>query len=115
MTLLYFHMKSIFRKAFYCILLLAVVLMFTGLSVNVSAATLENAEKSCCDECSKEIGKTSDHCSTPDCAMFLCLSVNVVSPFTFSELSGSINIPQFAEQPNLESPAKPIFHPPVIA
>ena len=96
------------------ILLLAVFLMFTGLLTTAAASIIDQPEKSCCDECNKNESQSTDHCSTPDCPMFLCLSANVISPFTLSELSGNIHIPQFAEQLNLESPAKPIFHPPVI-
>jgi hypothetical protein len=97
------------------IVLIVVLLMFTGLSSYANVVPSENPVKSCCDECNKEAGKTSDHCSTPSCPMFLCLSVNAVSTFTLSELSGSIRISQFSEELSRESLPKPVFHPPVIA
>ncbi len=102
-------------KVFTLVLLVAVSLMFTGLLTTAPAVDVEKAAKPCCDECNKNESQSTDHCSAPDCPMFLCLSVDVVSSFTPSELSGSIHIPHFAERLNLESPAKPIFHPPVIA
>jgi len=107
-------MVSIASKVFKFIVLLAVSLMFTGLLSIASAVTIENPEKSCCDECNKNESQSTDHCSTPTCPMFLCLSVNVVSPFTLSELPGNIHIPQFSEELRHESVPKPIFHPPVI-
>ena len=107
--------KVSFRKAFYCILLLAVVLMFTGLSVNVSAATFENAEKSCCDECNTGTNPNSVDCSTPDCPHFLCLSIKTVSPFILSVSAKNVYIPKFAEELSLKSIPRPIFHPPTIS
>ena len=103
-------------KVFVFVILLSAILIFTGLLTTASAFIVENSEKSCCDECNgKDEGSSKpDHCSTPTCPMFLCLLVNIVSSFTLSELSGSIHISQFTEQLNIESPAKPIFHPPVI-
>ncbi|TAN46048.1 MAG: hypothetical protein EPN22_00255 [Nitrospirae bacterium] len=107
-------MNNAFSKVSTLIVLIAVALAFAGLPGFVSAGTGEKVEKSCCDECNNNEGRSADHCSTPDCPMFLCLSVNVVSVFTLSELSGSIHIPYLFEEVVHEFLLKPIFHPPVI-
>jgi len=96
------------------IILIAVILVFVGPTASVFASSQENTEKSCCDECNKSNGQGTDHCSTPDCPMFLCLSVNTVSPFMPLNLSGSVHLPQFAEKLDLKSSANSIFHPPII-
>lgn len=108
------QMLTTASKIFTLVLLVVVGLMFTGLLSTASAVDFEKAAKSCCDECNKNERQRTGQCSTPDCPMFFCLSVNVVSPFTLSELSGSINIPQFSEEFIRESQPKLIFHPPVI-
>ncbi|MCL4476210.1 MAG: hypothetical protein M1508_08290 [Nitrospirae bacterium] len=96
-------------------LLIAAVFMFTGLSATISAASFEKVEKSCCDECSKDEGQGPDHCSTPDCPMFLCLSINTVPPFMPLNFLGSVYIPQFVEELHLKSFVKSVFHPPTIS
>jgi len=111
-----FNMKGqYFFRAVSFLVLIAVVLMFAGLSTSVSAAIIEKSEKSCCDGCSKNGGQNTDHCSTPDCPVFLCLSVNTVSPFAPVALLGSVYIHQLVEELHLKSPVKSIFHPPTIS
>ncbi len=97
------------------IVLIAVVMMFTGLSAPVSAAPLEKPQKSCCDECNKGEGQSPDHCSTPDCPMFFCLSMNMVSPSTPSIQTESVFVTQPAREFHLSISTKPIFHPPIVA
>jgi hypothetical protein len=107
-------MKSISLRVVSCLLLIAVIFMFTGLSTHIYAAPVEKAEKSCCDECSKTEGQDPDHCSTPDCPMFLCLSINTVSPFMPLNFWGSLYIPQFVEELRHKSFVRSIFHPPIF-
>lgn len=94
------------------IILIVVAVMFTGLSGSVSAAFLKKAEKSCCDECNRNNDKSPIHCSTPDCPLFLCFSIDKVPSFALLISVGSVYLPQFSEQLHLESPVKQIFHPP---
>jgi len=108
-------MQKKFDRIVFLIVLITAVLMFTGLS-STSAAMSEKSENSCCNECNKkDEGNKSDHCSTPACPVFLCLSMNIVTPFTPLNLSGSIYMPQFAEELLIKPPAKTIFHPPTIS
>ncbi len=98
------------------IVLITVCLVFTGLSSYATVTTPEKTAKSCCDECNKrgEASK-SDHCSTPSCPMFLCLSMNIVTPFTPSIQTESVFVPQISSETYLITPAKAIFHPPVFS
>ena len=105
----------LFFKFVSIIVLIAMTFLFTGLSATASAAFFEKSEKSCCEEYAKNEGQNTDHCSTPDCPMFLCLSVNTVSPFMPFTLLGSIYIHQLVEELHLKSFVKSIFHPPTIS
>lgn len=107
------NMNRTLSKVSALIVLIAVALAFTGLSTTVSAALGEKAAKSCCDECSKTEGRGPDHCS--ECPMFLCLSINTVSPFMPLNFLGGVYIPQFVEELHLKSFVKSIFHPPTIS
>lgn len=102
-------------RVFKLALLVVVSFMFTGLLTTALAVDVEKAAKTCCDECNKNERQSTDHCSTPSCPIFLCLSMSIVSPFTLSELSGSIHIPHFSEELRHEAAPKPVFHPPVSA
>ena len=97
------------------IVLFVVILVFVGPTTSVFASSQENTEKSCCDECSKTEGQNTDHCSTPDCPMLLCLSANTVSQFMPVTLLGSIYIHQLVEKLHFKSPVNSIFHPPTIS
>ena len=105
----------LFFKFVSIIVLIAMTFLFTGLSATASAAFFEKSEKSCCDECTKTEGQNPDHCSTPDCPMFLCLSMNTVSPFTPSISLEGVYIFQSVEELHLKSSVKSIFHPPTIS
>ncbi|MCL4490369.1 MAG: hypothetical protein M1510_00470 [Nitrospirae bacterium] len=105
-------MQITLSKVLALVVLIAVVFMLTGLSTSASTAIIEKTEKSCCDGCSKTENQTSDHCSTPDCPVFLCLSMNIVTPFTPSVQTEGVYIPHFIEGVHLKSLVKPIFHPP---
>lgn len=97
------------------IVLIVVALMFTGLTSYAATAPIVKSEKSCCDECNKkDEGNKSDHCSTPTCPMFLCLSMNIVTPFTPSIQTESVFLTNHAKEFHLSISTKPIFHPPVI-
>lgn len=98
------------------IVLIAVFLMFTGLSSYAAIAPLEKPEKSCCDECNKkDEGSKPDHCSTASCPMFLCLSMNIVTPLTPSIHTGSVLVTYHVREFHLSISPKSIFHPPVVA
>jgi hypothetical protein len=107
-------MVSIASKVFIFVVLLAVSLMFTGFLTTASAIVHENSEMSCCGECSSDECQSPDHCSTQDCPMFLCLSINMVSPITVSIPTESVFIAHSVKELHLNLPAKPIFHPPVV-
>lgn len=97
------------------IVLLSLVVVFTGLSSYAAVASPEKTAKSCCDECNKkDKASKSDRCSTPDCPMFLCLSMNVVTPFTPSIQTESIFLTYHVKEFHLSISTKPIFHPPVV-
>lgn len=98
------------------IVLIAVCLMFTGLSSYATVTPPEKPAKSCCEECNKrnESGK-SDHCSTPTCPMFLCLSMNIVTPFMPSIQTTSVFVTQIGTEFYVLTPAKSVFHPPVVS
>jgi hypothetical protein len=89
--------------------------MFTGLSTSISAIHLEKTDEPCCDECNKGDEQNTGHCSTPDCPMFLCLSINTVPPFMPLTLLESIYIHQLVEELYLKSFVKSVFHPPTIS
>ena len=93
-------------------LLLAVMLMFTGLSTSVSAAIHESTEKSCCDECNEGEAETPDHCSTPNCPFFVCLSMSIDSPLILAVSFDGVYIPQANQKLVLKPFARSIFHPP---
>lgn len=105
-------MQSILFRPAALIILIAAVLMFTGLPEYVFAAP---AEKPCCDDCNKGANPNSVDCSTPDCPHFLCLSIKTVSPFILSVSAEGVYIPRFAEELSLKSIPRPIFHPPTIS
>jgi len=104
-------------RSFACIvLLITVILTLTGLSESFAAAFLEKSEKPCCDECNgkEEQSPGANHCSTPDCPVFVCLAINVDSPFVLSNsLEGIYNLLLILE-PNLKPLPRSIFHPPRI-
>ena len=106
-------MKRFLFRVVSIIILFAVVSIFTGLS-DVSAALLMNVEKPCCDECNKNGSQSADHYSAPDCPMFLCLSMDTVSPFKPSIPREGVFIPHSVKEFHLTSPVKSIFHPPAI-
>ncbi len=110
-------MSRIFSKASAIIVLIAVALVFTGLPTSVSAALGGKIVKSCCDRCNKSESqnKSTDHCSTPECPMFLCLSMNTVTPFSLPIQRGSVFVPKTGKEFCLTTSAKLIFHPPVTA
>ncbi len=110
--------KSIMKvnpfKMISLILLVSAALMLTGFSESFSSAFLEKAEKSCCDECNNGEEKTpgANHCSTPDCPLFVCLAINIDSPFVLSTSFEGIYVPLFSPEPILKPLPKSIFHPP---
>ncbi len=109
-------MSRTLSKVFAIIVLIAVALALTGLPSSVSAAFGEKVTKSCCDECNKkDEASKSDHCSTPTCPMFLCLSMNIVTPFTPSIQPESVFLTYHAKEFHLSISTKPIFHPPAVA
>lgn len=115
MKVIVLNMKSGRLKNLITVMVLvSVVFLMTGAQSYVSAASLKNTETPCCDECGKSDARTSDHCSTPDCPMFLCLSINTVSPYTLSTSKDSVYIPQFTKESAIKFLAKSIFHPPTI-
>ena len=110
-------MSRIFSKASALVVLIAVALVFTGLPTSVSAALGGKIVKSCCDRCNKKENqhKGTDNCSTPDCPMFLCLSMLTVTPFALPIRAESVLVPKTGKEFRLTTPAKSIFHPPVAA
>ena len=110
-----FNMNRSLPRALALIVLIAVCLVFTGLSSYATVTPPEKTAKSCCDECNKEAGKTSDSCSTPDCPMFLCLSMNIITSFTPAVQTESVFVAQHAKELHLSISTKPIFHPPAVA
>ena len=94
------------------ILLITAALTFTGLSESFSAAFLEEAEESCCDECNKGETEPPDHCSTPNCPLFVCLSMNIDSPLVLAVSFDGVYIPQPKKELVLEPLVRSIFHPP---
>jgi len=90
--------------------------MLTGLSDSFSAAFLQKAEKTCCDQCNQNEEQTprTNHCSTPDCPLFVCLAINIDSPFALFASFEGILIPLFIPEPILKPLPKSIFHPPRI-
>jgi len=96
------------------IVLIAVSIAFTGVSSHALPSPSAQTTKSCCDDCNKEEGKTVDHCSTPDCPMFFCLSMNIVTPFTPSIQTESVFVTRHTKEFHLSISLKPIFHPPAI-
>ncbi len=112
---IFINMKAIFFRVNIYVLLIAGILMFTGISTVASVGIVEKAEKSCCDECNEGNAQSPAHCSTLDCPMFLCLSTNMVSSFTpFISLEG-VYMLQLIEEPVIKSPVRSIFHPPTIS
>ena len=107
MRVSYFRIVSV-------ILLVVVMIMFTGLSTSISAIHLEKTDEPCCDECNKGESRNPDHCSAPDCPMFLCLSINTVPPFMPSISLEGVYVPQTFEESHLKSFVKSVFHPPTI-
>jgi hypothetical protein len=105
---------GLFFKFVSIIVMIAMTFLFTGLSATASAAFFEKSEKSCCDECNKGVNPNSVDCSTPECPMFLCLSINTVPPFMPLNFLGSVYIHQPVEELRLELSVKSIFHPPTI-
>ncbi len=98
------------------IVLIAVCLMSTGFQSSATVAPIEKPQKSCCDECNKkDEGAKSDHCSIPNCPMFLCLSMNIVAPFTPSIQTGRVFVSYTVREFHLSISPKSIFHPPVAA
>lgn len=98
------------------IILIAVCLVFTGLSSYATVTPSEKPAKACCDECNKRGGSSkSDHCSTSTCPMFLCLSMNIVTPFSPLIQTASIFALQIISESYLIIHTKAIFHPPVIS
>ena len=96
--------------------LIAVFLMFTGVASYATVTAHETDVKSCCDNCHKKDESSKPvPCSTPDCPAFLCLTMDIVAPFTPSLQVESV----FIVQPIMEFPlsisTKPIFHPPVAS
>lgn len=108
------------RKPFFRIIsiltLIAAFAMFTGLSENAFAEHSLDNEKSCYDydECSAEEGQSPVQNSTSYCPFFLCLSVNVVSPFIPFISTKAVHTSQTTTRIFLESPPKSIFHPPAV-
>ncbi len=90
--------------------LVAVVVMFTGLVGSLSGTLLPKAEKSCCDDCHKGQSQNPDRCSTPDCPVFMCLSMAVEPPLApavpFAGMPVHYSDPGF----HLELLAQSIFH-----
>lgn len=103
------------RRWIAIMVLIAVVLMFSGISAPASAEPLEKAEKACCDECSNGERQGPVPCSTPDCPIFLCLAINVTVPVTLSFSTKSVSIPPVSNKLHPTSPVRPIFHPPAAA
>ncbi|MBF0560160.1 MAG: hypothetical protein HQL08_15430 [Nitrospirae bacterium] len=98
------------------IVLIAVCLVFTGLSSYAIVTPPDKAAKTCCDECNRRgENSRSDHCSTPTCPMFLCISINIVTPFTPSIQTESVFVTSISPELYFITPAKAIFHPPVIS
>jgi hypothetical protein len=104
----------LFFKFVSIIVLITVTLLFTGLSATASAASFERSDKLCCDECNKDENQSPANCSTPDCPHFLCLSIDMASPFTLSISTENVYIPKFEEELFLKLIPKPIFHPPTL-
>ncbi len=96
------------------VVLTAVVLVFTGLPGSLSALILAKTDKSCCDECNKDEAQDSgsNQCSTPDCPIFVCLSMDIDSPFILSASFQGLYI-HFDKSELVPKPLpKLIFHPP---
>lgn len=106
--------KLIFKTGSWLVLF-AVTLMFTGFPANISAASPEKAEKSCCDGCADNEAQESAPCSTPVCPMFLCLSFDTVEPFVpqGTSLITTTDHP-FVVKPVIKQFVKSILHPPSI-
>ena len=107
-------MRFSFFRLISIIVLISVVIMLSGLSEPAFASLVEKAEKPCCDECNKGANPNSVDCSTPECPMFLCLSINTVSPFMPLNFLGSVYIHQPVEELHLKLSVKSIFHPPLF-
>lgn len=116
MKVIVLNMKSGRLKNLIAVMVLvSVVFLMTGAQSYVSAASLKNTETPCCDECNKDENQTPANCSTPACPHFLCLSINMASPFTLSVAAENVYLPKFAEELSLKSIPRPIFHPPTIS
>lgn len=103
------------RKVISIIVLIAAAQMFMGLPLPASAASYENDEESCYDTCDIDTGHESAPYSTPDCPLFLCLSVEVAEPFTPHIFLKAIVSPSFVTPFVLKPFVNSIFHPPAIA
>jgi hypothetical protein len=101
-------------RAFSIVVLVIAITTFTGLPDSVSAALEDKGAESCCDACNQSNEKSPDQCSTPECPVFLCLTVNLGSSFTLPVPFERVYVPQFPREPILKPFPKLIFHPPKI-
>ncbi|MBI5892882.1 MAG: NAD(P)-binding protein [Deltaproteobacteria bacterium] len=98
------------------IVLIAVAQIFVGLPLSASAASYEKDEESCYDTCDIDTGHGSTPFSTPDCPLFLCLSIEVAEPFTpHISLKAIVSPPFVTPFIGLKPFVNSIFHPPSIA
>ena len=89
------------------IVLVAVALMFTGVG---ELTRVPSGEKSCCDDCHKGQSQNPDRCSTPDCPVFVCLSMAVEPPLAPAVAFAGVPVHHSDPGLHLELLPQSIFH-----
>ena len=106
-------MNSVALRIISIFVLIAVVLMFTGLATTIYAQTVR-AEKTCHDHCNqdKEPGCPAP-CATPSCPFFLCITAEIAAPID-AQVTSPVSLFIFPFVPDsIPDPfVRSIFHPP---
>lgn len=102
------------------VILLSVVTMFTGVDSVISDASVAKAEKSCCGDCPHDEDQDSPASpsvpqSAPCCPAVMCLSFDIVEPFTLQVVSSeTVPFVSFISEPIPDPFIKSIYRPPTL-